>query len=112
MGLFSKSPKGGPDPGTVYEGPACYVNDYEAVERPGFYALTDDGKDLLRPLIRLVMVDDAPNDPDNGHCHLEVAYANDGPQKTNRNVPITPRPEAVVEMEAHDAQGTSSTEVQ
>jgi len=70
----------GPQPGDVYEGPHAYCADYALVERPGFYALTEDGKVLLEPLLRLVMIDDFPGDAEQLGCHLEVAGPHDPPQ--------------------------------
>ena len=77
-----------PRPGTRYEGHACYTDDYQLVPRPGYYALTDDGKQLRKPLLRLVCVDDAPGDPDGIACHYEVAAKNDPIQKRNANVRV------------------------
>lgn len=39
--------------GQRYDGPACYCDDPQLVPRPGFYALTTDGKHVRRrvPLI-------------------------------------------------------------
>jgi len=78
----------GPKPGTRYEGPACYTDDYQAVPRPGYYALTDDGRNLRKPLMRLVCVDDNPGDPDGRACHYEVASKTDPVQKRNANVTV------------------------
>lgn len=77
-----------PRPGYVWEGPACYTDDYTAVQRPGFYALTEDGKNLIQPPLRLVYIDDAPGDPTDGSGHYEVASATDPVQKWNTGQPI------------------------
>ena len=76
----------GPRKGTRYYGPVAYCADYALVQRPGFYALTDDGKALRRPLLRLVCVDDAPGDASNGACHYEVAAKSDPIAKAGRPV--------------------------
>jgi len=39
-----------------YRGPVAWVNDDEDVPESGFYALTKNGKELKRPLVRLVAV--------------------------------------------------------
>lgn len=107
MGLFDKKPKG-PEPGTPYYGPACYCDDYAAVPRPGYYALSEDGREILadRPL---VCVDDAPGNPDNPACHYEHAGPTDNPQ---RRADGTETPVGrVVQFEAHDAIGSSTTEM-
>ena len=70
-----------PRPGTVYNGPASFFNDVGVVPWPGFYALDDEGKNLRLPPLRLVAVDDAPGDPDDGAWHLEVAGPNDPAQR-------------------------------
>lgn len=101
---FSPSPSGGDnkppqsyEPGDRYEGPSCYCHDYAMVERPGYYALTEDGQQLQDPLLRLVMIDDAPGDAENPACHLEVASDTDPPMKQGPIVPLHAR-----------AQGSSS----
>lgn len=82
MGLFRRKPA----PGTRWDGPAAWCDDASVDHRRGFYALTDDGKALRRPLVRLVGVDDAPGDPTDGAWHLEVAGPDDPPQKEGRIV--------------------------
>lgn len=67
--------------GKLYTGPATWSDDYSAVPRPGFYALSEDGKTLL-PDVPLVCVDDAPGDPDDGACHYEYAGPKDYPQRS------------------------------
>lgn len=91
-------------PGTQWDGPHAWSTDFpHTVPMAGFYALTDDGKQLRRPLIRLVGVDDAPPVEDatlvafetgdgvvvqraphdlNGAWHLEVAGPDDPPQRS------------------------------
>lgn len=77
-----------PAAGTVWAGPAAYYDDATVNYRRGFYALTDDGKQIRRPLVRLVAVDDAPGDPDDGSWHREVAGRHDPPQRAARIVPL------------------------
>jgi hypothetical protein len=79
----------GPKPGTVWEGSAAFCTDYALVKRPGFYALSDDGKSFRKPLLRLVMIDDAPGDDEDGACHLEVAGNEDPPQRAGRVVDLS-----------------------
>lgn len=79
MGLLDKL-RGGPKPGDVWEGPSCWTDDYSVVKQPGYYALTDDGKELRKPLVRLVGVAHSPDPDDDGH-HLEVAGPNDPPHR-------------------------------
>lgn len=100
MGLLGRFK--GPKPGERWTGPAAWTDDYAQVERPGFYALTDDGKHLRRPLVRLVVVNDHPDDPENDHWHLEVASKTDPPQ---RGAPLG----APVDLHAASS-GSSSTE--
>lgn len=83
--------------GQHYHGHAAWCDDYTAVPKPGFYALTADGKTLL-PDVPLVCVDDAPGDPTNGACHYEYAGPRDYPQRSgNKNIGRG----AVIEMEVH-----------
>lgn len=91
--------------GQPYDGPACWCDDYMAVPRPGFYALSEDGRDILKEY-PLVCVDDAPGDPEDGSCHYEYAGPDDNPYRHNPDVPLK-----IVSIEAHDAAGTSSMEV-
>lgn len=86
-----------PNAGERYEGPAAWCDGPEVGFARGPYALTADGKDLLRPLVRLVMVDDAPGDPDDGACHYEIAGPNDYPQK-GRPVALEARLEGRAEV--------------
>lgn len=102
--------------GQPYDGPACWCDDYQAVPRPGFYALGphpetgQEGAVLLRDY-PLVCVDDAPGDPEDGACHYEYAGPDDNPYR-QAGAPVTHVPDTtVVELEAHDAAGTSSMEV-
>jgi hypothetical protein len=67
--------------GQRYDGPAAWSDDYSAVPRPGYYALTEDGKHL-RPDVPLVCVDDAPGDALDGSCHFEYAGPRDYPQRS------------------------------
>lgn len=85
--------------GQTYFGPATFSDDYSLVPRPGFYALTADGRTVLRDA-PLVSVDDAPGDDENGACHYEYAGPNDGPYA---------RAATVIPLEAHDAIGRGDT---
>lgn len=64
--------------GRPYTGAAAWCDDYQAVPRPGYYALTADGKRLLSG-VPLVCVDDAPGDALDGSCHYEYARPWDNP---------------------------------
>lgn len=78
----------------VYDGPSAYIDADEAALRgivPGHYALTPDGKSLLRRglrkrPVRLVMVDDAPGNAQDGACHLEIAKKGDPIARAGRIV--------------------------
>ncbi len=50
-----------PTEGDRYDGPAAYCADYGIVSRPGYYALSEDGREVDAGL-RLVYVDDARGD--------------------------------------------------
>lgn len=67
--------------GEAYVGPACWSDDYTVVPKPGYYALSEDGKALLVD-VPLVCIDDAPGDPEDGSCHYVYAGENEYPQKT------------------------------
>lgn len=79
--------------GKPYDGPAAWCDDYTLVPRPGYYALTADGKRVL-PDVPLVCVDDAPGDPENGACHYEYGALKEYPQRKR-----------VVAMEAESIHG-------
>lgn len=76
--------------GTPYDGPACWSTDYSLVPRPGYYALTADGKHVL-PDVPLVYVDDAPSDHTDGAGHYEYAGPHDNPQRQGRIVQLRAR---------------------
>jgi hypothetical protein len=78
MGLLDRFR--GPKPGTTWNGPAAWTDDYHLVDRPGFYALTDDGKSIRKPLVRLVGVNLNPSDPDDVSWVLRVASKTDPAQ--------------------------------
>jgi hypothetical protein len=67
--------------GKPYDGPAAWSDDYSAVPRPGYYALTPDGKNILSG-VPLVCVDDAPGNALDGSCHYEFAGPRDYPQRS------------------------------
>lgn len=94
--------------GQLYEGPACWCDDYAIVPRPGFYALSADGRTILANT-PLVCVDDAPGDVGDGSTHYEYAGPNDMPQRqsTGGEVPSSGR---VVDLEPDNLHGRSSTE--
>lgn len=75
--------------GRRYDGPAAWCDDYQVVPRPGYYALSPDGKHVLAA-VPLVCVDDAPGDALDGSCHYEYAGPTDMPQRQGR----------VIDMEA------------
>lgn len=76
--------------GQLYDGPAAWCDDYQLVQRPGYYALDSTGKRLL-PDVPLVCVDDAGGDPWDGSCHYEYAGPHDQPQRQGRLVPMEER---------------------
>jgi hypothetical protein len=92
--------------GQPYDGPAAWSDDYSAIPRPGYYALTADGKTLL-PDVPLVCVDDAPGNALDGACHYEYAGPKDYPQRSATGEEIRSR--RTVSLEA-EAVGHSSTE--
>ncbi len=92
--------------GDRYDGLACYCEDPSAVSRAGYYALDDDGRELVQPPLRLVAIDDNPGNPTDGSWHLEVAADDDPAQKTRDGALV--RAARVVELEAQSA-GTSET---
>ncbi len=83
--------------GRRYVGPAAWSDDYTAVPRPGYYALSADGKRVLAG-VPLVCVDDAPGDPDDGSCHYEYAGPRDYPQRRADGSAV--QPGRTVDMEA------------
>lgn len=104
MNLLRKFRRRGTVPGRLYDGPATWCDDYALVPRPGFYALTDDGKTVL-PNVPLVCVDDAPGDSRNGACHYEYAGPKDNPQRRADNTTVPAG--TVVELEVHaEGKGT------
>lgn len=76
-----------PRPGTVWDGPAAIFDDATVDHRHGVYTLTDDGKQLRKPVVRLVVV------PDGDSHHYEVAAKGEGPA----------RPAPTVNFEADNA---------
>lgn len=85
--------------GSRYDGPAAYCDDYALVPRPGFYALDKTGKNVNRH-VRLIYVDDAPGDPDDGSGHYEIA---------GRKDPVQRGGDRVVQLEAKVAGSAELT---
>ena len=73
--------------GQPFSGHACWTDDYSIVPRPGYYALTDDGKQILAH-VPLVYVDDAPGDHLDGSGHYEYAGPKDQPQRQGNPVAL------------------------
>ena len=69
-------------PGMVWDGPAAVADGLDVGHVRGIYALTDDGRDLRQPHLRLVAVDETPGESDDGNFHYEIAYPEDGMNKT------------------------------
>jgi hypothetical protein len=72
----------GPQPGERWDGYAAVADGLDVDHVRGVYALTDDGRDLRRPLLRLVAVDETPGVSEDGNFHYEIAYPEDGMNKT------------------------------
>jgi hypothetical protein len=68
-----------------YTGPRAYVTGEEVDHVPGFYALDEEGRSLIlrggKP-VRLIHVDLAPEDPDDGREEYLIAGPKDPPQST------------------------------
>lgn len=104
MGLFSR----GPRPGEVWRGHACYCDDYALVDRPGFYALDETGKQIL-PKIRLTWVDCAPHDDQDGTGFYEVSGRRGPISRASTGEDLGKLHEGqIVELQAH-ARGNSET---
>lgn len=86
--------------GDVYEGPMAVFDGEQVNHVHGFYALTDDGKELRKPLVRLMHVDLAPGDSHDGSQEFRVAGKNDPPTARGN----------IVEFEA-EAQGSSEVSI-
>lgn len=72
--------KTNPKRGDLWKGPKGIFDGEEVGHRHGFYALTDDGKDLLKVRgkpVRLTHVDLAPGDEYNGDEEFRVAGPKD-----------------------------------
>jgi hypothetical protein len=68
-----------------YEGLKAFANGAEVGHVPAFYALTEDGKDFLRrggEVVRLIHIDLAPDDPDDGNEKFLIAGKDDPPTIT------------------------------
>lgn len=88
--------------GEAYDGPMAVFDGEEVGHVHGFYALTDDGKELRKPLVRLMHVDLAPGDDDDGNQEFRVAGKNDPP---------TIRSDKLVEFEAEEIQGAADVSI-
>lgn len=87
--------------GAKFSGPMAFSNDEAVGHVPGFYALESDGKTLLKQNgkpVRLVQIDLAPGNPDDGSQEFRVAAKGDPPQKIDESKLVTLEPE--------QAQGT------
>lgn len=78
------------EPGSTWNGPAAYSTDPH-IGRPGYYALTEDGQEILEPHVMLTYVDEAPGNDEDGSGHYEVAdldkpYFSHQPMNLNPNV--------------------------
>ena len=85
----------------AYTGPVAYMDEIDG--KPimrSFYMLTEDGKGPVLPLIRMVSVDDAPGDPEDGSCHYEVAREDDRETRPGNIVDLETRAEGRTRMEA------------
>lgn len=70
--------------GAKYTGPMAIFDGEEVDRLHGFYALTKDGKSLLKQNgkpVRLMHVDRAPEDPDDGSQEFRVAGKDDPPSR-------------------------------
>lgn len=75
--------------GDVYEGPMAVFDDASVGHLKAFYALTEDGKSLLKvggKPVRLTHIDLAPGDATDGTQEFRVAGKNDPPQQLAGNV--------------------------
>lgn len=86
-------------PGDRYEGLAVWTTDYTLVDKPGFYALAEDGRQLLDPPLRLVGIDETPGDPDDTSWHLVVAGSTDPAQRAATGEEIKVVPQKIVDLE-------------
>ena len=81
MSLLDRFRRGRPRPGDEWTGPRAWSTDFpDVVPCAGFYALADDGQALRRPLVRLMQVDLAPGDLEDGSEIFLVAGPHDRPQ--------------------------------
>lgn len=81
-------------PGSVYDGPKAILTDEDGVT--AHWALDKDGD----PLARLIQIDLAPDDPDDGSEEYRVAGDDDPVQD----------PGNIVELEVDDIHGQASSE--
>jgi hypothetical protein len=91
--------------GSKYSGPKAIFDGEEVDGILAFYALDQDGKTLLKQNgkpVRLMQVDEAPGDPDDGSESFYVAAKGDPAQKTTRDEGN------LVELEPEEAQGAAT----
>jgi len=81
-------------PGEIYDGPKAILTDEDGLT--AHYALDKDGE----PIARLVQIDLAPDDPDDGSEEYRVAGDDDPVQHTGN----------VVEFEVDEIHGQASSE--
>jgi hypothetical protein len=82
-------------PGDLYTGPKAILTDEDGLT--AHWAISDKGE----PLARLVQIDLAPGDPDDGSEEYRVAGPDD---------PAQSRPDNLVELEVDEIHGSASTE--
>jgi len=82
-------------PGDLYTGPKAIITDEDGLT--AHWAITEEGE----PVARLVQIDLAPGDPDDGSEEYRIATPTD---------PAQSQPENVVELEVDEIHGSGSTE--
>jgi DNA-binding PadR family transcriptional regulator len=73
-------------PGEEWTGPYTICGDAEVDHRQGYYALTPDGKELLKPLLRLTCVDLTPGDSEDGSFQMVVSKAGQPPLEAGEKI--------------------------
>ncbi len=92
--------------GDTYEGPLAIFDDESVDGVHGYYALDEDGKELLEQAgkpVRLMQVDLAPGDDEDGSERYVVADKNDPSQQ------IPSEGNGVVELEPDNVKGKTDT---